>query len=370
MRRAKLLFVLKFLPQVKDEILKKHRVSMQGFYPGSTRITLLGSSEGIYEAYNILSGIFDRHLVINTVCIGQLVPSAQKRIALENLHAVLCTQNESGAICYAEDHSRSVHQISILICGAGEVPNKVASILSQPEQRELVLINIDVMQKLKALPECSFDQLFHSFGVFIQENVLKPGLLIQGYIQAEVNEAFSILSKAAGRFTTCSPDFPLAPDVACFKYNCHPKYKSQIQEYVTEPLQKRLNVSFTFNDLSKPPPSPVKDPSSTDNKASFEIVVQSNNAEHLSLARKELEVHNYIIACMYVYVYNYLTTLCTNYICLIIISFCRKCTHKASSVHGPRMNMKLFQRRLRKRRRQLNNLIMYALGLLTRNVQW
>ena len=69
MCRAKLLFVLKHLSQVKDEILNKHGVTMQGFHPGSTKITLLGSSHGICEAYNILSGIFDRHLVIKSTCV-------------------------------------------------------------------------------------------------------------------------------------------------------------------------------------------------------------------------------------------------------------------------------------------------------------
>ena len=229
-----------------------------------------------------------------------MVPSAQKRIELENLHAVLYTQNESGAVCYAEHYSNSLCHISILICGPGEVPKKVAAILSQPEQRELVLINVDVLQKLKALPECSFDQLFHSFGIFIQENIFKPGLLIQSYIQAEVNEAFSVLSRAASRFTTHSPDLPLVPGVAYsekFEYNCHHKYKSQIQEHITEPLQKRINASFVFNDFSKPPPSPVTSFSSTNNKVSFEIIVQSNNAEHFSLACEELKVCNHIIAC-------------------------------------------------------------------------
>ena len=99
----------------------------------------------------------------------------------------------------------------------------------------------------------------------------------------------NVLSRAAGRFTTYSPDLPLVPGVTFikkFEYNCHHKYKSQIQEHITEPLQKRINVSFVFNNLSKLPPSP----SSTDNKVSFEIVVQSSNAEHFSLACKELEV--------------------------------------------------------------------------------
>ena len=267
---------------------------MQGFQPGSTKLTLVGSGDGIYKSYLTLSGIFDRHMVINGTCVGRLIPSAQKKMALEDLPAVLCAQNESGTICYADYYSSMHCQVSILICGAGNIPNKVATILSQPEQRELVLVSIDVLQKLKALPECNFDQLFHKFGVFIQENAFKPGILIQGYIQTEINEAFSILSRAVGRFTTCSPNLSLVPSMAYsekFLYNCHPKYKSQIQEYVTKPLQNRFKVSFLFNDLIKPLPSPpVKSSSSSDNKVSFEILIQSNSAENFNLACKELKV--------------------------------------------------------------------------------
>lgn len=294
--RAKLLFVLKFLSDVQNEILKKHGVTIQGFQPGSTKLTLAGSGDGIYESYYTLSGIFDRHIVINGSCVGRLIPSAQKRIALDSLPAVLCAQNESGTSCYADRYSSMHCQISILICGAGNIPSRVATILSQPEQRELFLASIDVLQNLKALPECSFDQLFHSFGVFIQENASKAGILIQGYIQTEVNEAFSILSRAADRLTTCSPNLSLVPSVGYsekFSYSCHPKYKSQIQEYVTKPLQNRFEVSFLFNDLIKPLPSPtVKGSSSSDSKVSFEILVMSNNAEDFDLACKELKVIN------------------------------------------------------------------------------
>lgn len=186
MCRAKLLFVLRFLPQVQNDILLQHGVTIQGFEPASTKLTLVGDSDGIYESYLMLSGIFDRHVVVKGTCIGQLVPSAQRRIDSENLPAVLCAQNESGMMCYANYFSNRNYQIEILICGAGEVPNKVARILSQPEQRELNCVSIDVLQKLKASPECSFDQLFHNFGVFIQENAFKPGLLVQGYIPEQV----------------------------------------------------------------------------------------------------------------------------------------------------------------------------------------
>ena len=304
--RAKLLFVLKFLSGVQNEILKKHGVTIQGFQPGSTKLTLAGSGNGIYESYLILSDIFDQHMIINGACVGRLIPSAQRRIALENLPAVLCVQNESGMICYADCHSTIHRQISILICGAGDIPNKVATILSQPEQRELVLVSNDVLQNLKASPECSFDQLFRNFGVLIQENASKPGILIQGYIQTEVNEVFSVLSRAADRFTTCSPNLSLVPSMAHsekFLYSCHPKYKSQIQEYVTNPLQNRLKVSFLFNDLIKPLPSPsVKGSSSS---VSFEILVQSNCAEDFNLACEELKVRTYIIT-QFVYICIYL----------------------------------------------------------------
>ena len=285
---------MKFLSQVQNEILKKHGVTIQGFQPGSTKLTLAGSDNGIYESYLTLSDIFGRYIIIKGSCVGRLIPSAQKRIGLENLPAVLCAQNEYGTICYADCYSSMHCQISILICGAENIPSRVATILTQPEQRELVLASIDVLQKLKALPECSFDQLFYSFDVFIQENAAKPGILIQGYIQTEVNEAFSILSRAASRFTTCSPNLALVSSMAYsekFLYNCHPKYKSQIQEYVTKPLQNRFEVSFLFNDLIKPLSSPtVKSSSSSDSKVSFEILVKSNNAEDFDLACKELKV--------------------------------------------------------------------------------
>ena len=294
---------------MQNEILKKHGVTIQGFHPGSTKLTLSGSVDGIYESYLTLSGIFNRHIVIDGSCVGRLINSAQKRIALENLPAVLCARNESGTICYADCYSSMHCQISILICGAGNTPSRVATILTQPEQRELVLFSFDVLQKLKALPECSFDKLFYSLGVFIQENATKPGILIQGYIQTEVNEAFSILSSAADRFTTCSPNLPLVPSVAYsekFLYRCHPKYKSQIQEYVTKPLQNRFEVSFLFNDLIKPLSSPTaKSSSPNDSKGSLEILVMSNNAGDFDLACKELKVINYTI--IYIpYLYKFL----------------------------------------------------------------
>lgn len=77
-----------------------------------------------------------------------------------------------------------------------------------------------------------------------------------------------------------------------FEYHCNSKYKSQIEKYVIEPLQKHLKVSFLFNDLTNSLSSPVKDSSSSDNKlkVSFAILVQSNFAEDFNLACKELEV--------------------------------------------------------------------------------
>lgn len=294
------MYVLRFLPRVQADILK-NGVTIQGFQPGYTKLTLLGSSDGIYESYLLLSKIFDQHVVVKSACVGRLVPSAQKRISLENLPAVLCAHNESGAICYADYYSNSHIPINILICGQGEVPSKVATILSQPDQQQLVLNSIDVVQKLKSLPECGFDQMFHKFGVFIQELTFKPALLIQGYIQAEVNEAFSILSRAARRFAT-STDSTILPGMAHsekFVYNCHPKYKSQIQEHVTEPLQKNLKVSFLFNDLVQSLLSPVKDSSSSNNKTSFEILVQSNTKEDFNHACQKLKVRNCIT------LYNY-----------------------------------------------------------------
>jgi len=239
-------------------------------------------------------------------CFGLLIPSAQKRISLERLPAVLCAHGQNkGELCYAEAYSNSFNQISLLICGPDDVPQKVGMIVNSPEHKELILSSADAIQVIKGLPQCNFRQLSHHYGVYIQENVHRPSLVVQGYVHEEVMSVFSILSVAATSIVSSAnlsgPVPPSFSHTEKFQYYCHSNFKSQIQEYVADPLQQQLRVTISFID---PDVIPQSSPASeSGSKSKITLLVQSNFDEDFSDACEKLKVCTYTVPLhMYVYI--------------------------------------------------------------------
>jgi len=294
-------------PNLQADILKEFGVTVQGFHPGSPELILSGNRPSFYEPYLKITDILNHQNVLTGTCFGLLIPSAQKRISLERLPAVLCACGQNaGEFCYAEVYSNSLSQIALLICGPDNVPQKVSMIINSPEHRELILASANTIQVIKGLPQCNFGQLLHHYGVYIQENVHRPSLVVQGYVHEEVMSVFSILSRAATSISASVnvtvPVLPSFAHIEKFQYHCHPNFKSQIQEYVADTLQKQLRVTILFLDSDFMPQSspvkPVSESSSKPKKVAITLLVQSNFDEDFSDACEKLKVCTHCCICM------------------------------------------------------------------------
>ena len=295
--RIKLLYILRMFPGLQSDILKDFGVHIQGLLVGSTEVTLAGNGYVFYEPYLKIVGIFDRHNIATVICFGLLIPSAQKRISLEKFPAVLCVQGESGrGFCYAETLSDSRNQITLSVCGPVDVPYKVSSILSSPEQMEVALFSNDVLKWLKASPDCNFAQLLHTYGVYVFENVYGSSLVLQSYVKEDVMTVYSVLSNTIEGFVKSHPrSLPKMVHSKKFQYNCHLDFKPLIQEFVTEPLQKQFSVTILFVDpdanLSNSSAKRTPRKKSKSKTATLAIMVQSNAVEDFVIACKTLKVN-------------------------------------------------------------------------------
>ncbi|XP_065897421.1 uncharacterized protein [Dysidea avara] len=293
--KVKLLYILKMFPNLSSEILKDFGITIQGFQVGSTELTLSGDGRVFYEPYLKIVGILDRHNIMTASCFGLLIPSVQKWISLEKLPAVLCTQAESDSgFCYAETFSKSKNQISLSICGPGDVPQNISKILSSPEQMEVALFSTNVLQNLKASADCNFVQLLHHYGVYVFENVHGPSLVVQGYVKEDVMEVYSILSNSIERFVKSHPrSLPRMAHIEKFQYNCDLNFKPLIQEFVTEPLQRKLSVTVLFVDpdavLSNSSAKRSRRKKSNSKPATLTITVQSDAVKDFSIACRTLK---------------------------------------------------------------------------------
>ena len=301
-----MLYTLRIFPNLQADLEKEFSIAVQGFFPGSSQLVLSGNRSSFYEPYLRITNIINRQNVLTATCFGLLIPSAQKRISLERLPAVLCAHGQNnGEVCYAEVYSNSLSQVTVLVCGPDDVPQKVSAIINSPESKEVVLANVSAMQNLKSLPQCNFTQLLQRYGVYIKENPHRPSFIVQGYVQDEVMSAVSILSGAAASIPTpVSPPLPVLPSFTHtekINYYCHPNFKSQIQEYVTEPLQQQLRVTISFLDSHlASQSSPAKHASEigkNPKKAVISLLVHSNFEEDFSDACGKLKVCN----CMCTY---------------------------------------------------------------------
>ena len=286
-------------------ILKDSNVKIQQLLKGSTEIAFSGNTEKFYESYIRITRIFDRQTVTTGKCFGLLIHSAQERLCLENLPAVLCAQNEDdGKLYYANAFARVEAQISVLICGPWCVPQKVQEILNSPEKEEINFPNIDVLQRVKKLPGCNFIELLHGYRVYISENVHKPSLIIQGYVRKEIMKVTSILSNAAEGFILPHPPGTVTTHTKKIQYHCHILFKSLMQKYVTMPLQNRLMVTITMI-LSKSDDVPEMlqyEVGSAENKNKYQNItitaeVESNNLTDCSAAYEQMKVRTY---CLFV----------------------------------------------------------------------
>ena len=304
--RVKLLYTLKMFPNLQADLLKEFGITVQGFYPGSSELILSGNRP---EPYLKITGILNHQNILMCTCIGLLIQSAQKRISLEKLPAVLCAHGQNkGDFCYAEVYSNSLSQITLLICGPDDVPQKVSTIINSPEQKEVILANANAIQVIKGLPQCNFVQLLHHYGVYIQENVHRPSLVVQGYVQEEVMAVFSILSGAAtsvaASVNTVVPVLPSFTHTEKFQYHCHPNFKSQIQEHVVDTLQQQLRVAILFFDsdvmTQYSPAKPVSESGGKAKKVVITLLLQSNFEEDFSDACGKLKVCTYCsYACVH-----------------------------------------------------------------------
>jgi len=104
-------------PNLQADLVKEFGITVQGFHQGSPELILSGNRPSFYEPYLRITNILDHQNVLTGTCFGLLIPSAQKRISLERLPAVLCTRGQNaGEFCFAEVYSNSLSQIALLIC--------------------------------------------------------------------------------------------------------------------------------------------------------------------------------------------------------------------------------------------------------------
>jgi len=289
-------------PDLPCEILKDFSINIQGFQVGATELILSGDGHVFYEPYLKIVGILDRHNIVTAICFGLLIPSAQKRISLEKLPAVLCAQDETnGEYCYAKEFSNRQNQITLSVCGPGDVPQRVSEILSSPEQMEVALFSTNVLQSLKASPDCNFIQLLHDYGVYVFENMRGSSLIVQGYVKEDVMAVYSMLSNAIERFVKSHPQsLPRMVHIEKFQYNCDLNFKALMQEFITEPLQRKLNVTVLFVDpdtrLSNSSAKRTRKKSKS-KTATLVITVQSNAIEDFLTTCRTLKVC--VCACVY-----------------------------------------------------------------------
>jgi len=307
--------------------LKDFGVCIQGFQPGSTQLILSGN-QNLDEANAIITRIFNGHSVATETCVGVLIPSAQKRISLEQLPAVLCTHTENKKdFCYAEVFSNCQTKITLFICGPEDMPLKVKKILGSPKEKEISLTSTKALRKLKELPGCKFLDLLHRYGVYILEHVHGNGcsLTVQGYVEGEVDAAFSILSSTAAKFkmipqlrsashprTSHRPQpshhliVPHPPResysqrsrITCsktFQYDCHHKFKYHIQECIIKPLQKQLSVDVSILSSSEKTARSDKSPDSS-NKDVIAVQIKSSSPKDFLSGCERLEV-SYMLYC-------------------------------------------------------------------------
>ena len=305
-------------PDLPCEILRDFSINIQGFQVGATELILSGNGHVFYEPYLKIVGIFDRHNIVTAICFGWLIPSAQKRISLEKLPAVLCAQGESnGEYFYAEEFSNRQNQITLSICGPGDVPQRVSEILSSPEKMEVALFSTNVLQRLKASPDCNFIQLLHDYGVYVFENMHGSSLIVHGYVKEDVMAAYSVLSNAIERFVKSHPQsLPRMVHIEKFQYNCDLNFKALMQEFITEPLQRKLNVTILFVDPDVRLSAKKTRKKSKSKTATLVIMVQSNAIEDFLTACRTLKVCVCVCVglcvCMCVYVYTCVCTVCVH----------------------------------------------------------
>ena len=286
--RVKLLYILKMFPNLQSNVLKDFGVTIRGFQAGSTKLFLSGPTQSLDKPSLIITRILNGHNVTTEACIGLLIPSAQTRISLEKLPVVLCASTENGNdFCYAKEFSKRPTKITLSICGPENALLKVKAILKSPKKKELSLANTSVLQKLKESPSCNFPYLLCQYGVYILEHVHTTGcsLTVQGYVEGEVDTAFSILSNAAAKFhsrTYCYSKI--------FQYECHPNFKFQIQECIVKPLQQQLSMGVSISFLDSDKILPLEKFSGSRGKNTITIVTKSNNSKDFMAACERLKV--------------------------------------------------------------------------------
>jgi len=300
-------------PNLQNNVLKEFGVSIQGFQAGSTKLILSGSSQSLDEPSLLITRILNGHNVTTETCIGLLIPSALKRISLEKLPAVLCASAENGKdFCYAKVFSNRTSKIILSICGPDNTLHKVKAILRSPKEKELSLVNTSVLQKLKESSGCNFPYLLRHYGVYILEHVHTTGcsLIVQGYVEEEVETAFSILSNAAAKHcsrssshlrmshhpmvssSTSKPFFQKTYKYSeTFEYECHPNLKSQVQEYVIKPLQKQLSMGASISFLDSENNLLFDKSSESNSKNIITIMVKSSNSQDFLTACNKLKVY-------------------------------------------------------------------------------
>jgi len=298
-------------PNLQSTVLKEFGVSIQGFQAGSTKLILSGPSQSLDEPFIMITRILNGHSVTTETCFGLLIPSALKRISLEKLPAVLCASAENGKdFCYAKAFSNRASKIILSICGPDNALHKVKAILRSPKEKELSLVNTGVLQKLKESSGCNFPYLLRHCGVYILEHVRTTGcsLTVQGYVEEEVETAFSILSNAAAKLHCSShPRMSHHPMVSSsiskpffqktykysktIEYECHPKLKSQVQEYVIKPLQKQVSMGASISFLDSEKILLFDKSSESNSKNVITIMVKSSNSQDFSTACNKLKVY-------------------------------------------------------------------------------
>jgi len=319
-------------------ILKDSRVKTQQLFKGSTEIVFSGNTEKFYESYLRITRIFDRQTITTGTCFGLLIHSAQEQLSLENLPVVLCAQDEdSGELYYANAFAKVETQIDLLICGPWSVPLRVQEILNSPEKQEIKFSNVEVLQSVKELPDCSFTELQRGYRVYISENLPKCTLIVHGYVRKEIMKVSSILSNAAKGFVLPHPSSAVSAVVVAhtekIQYHCQILFCSLMKKYVTTPLQNRLMVTISLYKSTDIPQTLQYEVGTAENKDKHQqnititVVVESNNIMDFCTASEQLKVH----------------TQCFIYFTFITFLTFRHCNHNRNIALGQRKNMNCYQ---------------------------
>jgi len=286
-------------PNLDKSILKDCGVKIQQFYKGSTAIELSGNADKFYESYLRITRILERQSITEGKCLGLLIYSAQERLSLENLPAVLCAQN-NGELYYANAFAREATMISVFICGPWHVPEKALEILNSPLEDEIDFPTFDTFEHVKK--SCDFTELQRSHRVYISDDTQKPSLTVQGYVRKEIVEVSSILSNAIKEITSLQAVNHAELNTETICYNCHPLFKPLMEKYIITLLQNCLRVTISISDvtphISEPHAQNEAGNESKYKNTTITAAVESQSSADFHTACEQMKVQEYFVDCM------------------------------------------------------------------------